>query len=111
MNANLPAGNSPADLRVSLRKRVFLKSPVREFRTPGSVRGEGGQLPSLPRRWQPGKNLSGVSSNEIADALEKGMLYYRCLYFTGFTKQDIQRMKRIRGASVWKHKNLISLFH
>jgi hypothetical protein len=61
--------------------------------------------------WQPAKNLSGVSSNEIADALEKGMLHYHCLYFTGFTKQDIQRMKRIRGVCVWKHNTLTSLFH
>ena len=29
-----------------LRKRVFLKSPVRENRTPGSVRGRSGNWPS-----------------------------------------------------------------
>jgi hypothetical protein len=29
-----------------LRQRVFLKSPVRENRTPGSVRGRSGNRPS-----------------------------------------------------------------
>jgi hypothetical protein len=29
-----------------LRKRVLLKSPVRENRTPGSVRGRSGNWPS-----------------------------------------------------------------
>jgi hypothetical protein len=38
--ANLPAGDTP---------RVSLKSPVRENRTPGSVRGGTGQPVSLPR--------------------------------------------------------------
>ena len=39
--ANLPEGNSilPA---MGLRKRVSLRSPVRENRTPGSVRGASG---------------------------------------------------------------------
>ena len=36
-SANLPVGNSAV-----MRKRVFMKSPVRENRTPGSVRGASG---------------------------------------------------------------------
>ena len=40
-NANLPAGNS-----TDLRKRVLLKSPVRENRTPGFVLGRSGNWPS-----------------------------------------------------------------
>ena len=38
--ANLPAGDTP---------RVSLRSPVREYCTPGSVRGGAGQPVSLPR--------------------------------------------------------------
>jgi len=38
--ANLPAGDSlGATIGGELRKRGCLKSPVRQFRTPGSVRG------------------------------------------------------------------------
>jgi len=51
--ANLTAGNSKDADAKRLRKRGCLKSPVRENRTLGSVRGEGGKLPSLPRRPQP----------------------------------------------------------
>ena len=76
INANLPAGNSPDDLRVILRKRVFLKSPVREFRTPGSVRGEGGQLPSLPQRAPSklGVSCKGRWNPENIDRNEKGKI-------------------------------------
>jgi len=40
-HANLTAGNS-----LSVRKRAALRSPVREYRTPGSVRGRSGNRPS-----------------------------------------------------------------
>jgi len=41
-SANLPGGNSLLQPSAELRKRVCLKSLVREYRTLGSVRGEGG---------------------------------------------------------------------
>jgi hypothetical protein len=51
---------------VLLRKRVFTKSPVRENRTPGSVRGLSGNWQSyrnqlfLPRREYEGFGLHSV---------------------------------------------------
>jgi hypothetical protein len=57
-SANLTVGDSEQGESIALallRKRVFTKSPVRENRTPGSVRGLSGNWQSyrdhLPNHW------------------------------------------------------------
>jgi group II intron reverse transcriptase/maturase len=53
-----PTRLAPGRAEAGLRQRVFLKSPVREHRTPGAVRGRSGHWPS----YRDGRNAAKPGS-------------------------------------------------
>jgi len=59
-----------------LRERVFLKSPVRENRTPGSVRGRLGNWPSYRDAEGKGVTVSWTLAEEVSDSLAQLLAFY-----------------------------------